>query len=668
MKELSLGQRLKDEAIRMFSGVMVTAVMVFFSGILIAGGVTFKVNPDGSFDIYGSSVTIRNAYPAIDGELIKPQVVSIAEGEGYTEISYSLPEGSMVLQIRQAEGVVSIETSLEGDGISAATISPMARAEVVGANRFYRTPWAIADDAGIRNWPTDKKRERSNSMTGLVPDKGYTMVVATRDYRDYYSYADLFPAGLFHDKRCMDVTILTEEVHDVRLPAVYITEAETAFQAMRNEAVRVGELMQARYDTPQTYHWCSWYYAYYYLTEAMLFDFLAGFDTVEPRVPVQTIQIDVGYFPHVGDWLEPSKNFPNGLKPSVEKIKQDGYEAGIWIGPYMVGNRSRIYREHPDWVLRNNDGSMAHLLTFYEENRLWGAIDEEYYMLDTSHPEVMAYLRQVFRTFREMGFTFFKTDFMFWGAKASHQVKRHTPGKTSAQYQRELYEMIREEIGPDAFWLGCIANYAPMIGFVDAMRISWDIGANWNAANSFFREVQGQQFLNNVWWQNDPDAIILRSDYNHMAEHEIETLAMYMGMMGGAVNTSDLFHEIPEKFLDIFRFLEPSDEKKTASFPFLESPGKIDVLVRELREGSGWAVLFVNLGNTPVTGLFSIKSMTGVDRADCFDWNTEGYEKIGHMDEVVIQLGPRRSRLIYIAADGESPAGMNFAGRRISEQ
>ncbi len=648
--------------------ILLPILMFSWTLTLHAGGIICNVNRDGSFDIHGSSVSIINCYPAINGELIKPLSIKISEASNYSDIVYSLPEGTFRLIIRQQEDGISIETVLEEGDIVAATVSPIARAEVVGADRFYRPPWAIADDAGVRNWPTDRKRERSNSITGLVPDNGYTLVVSTRDYRNYFSYADMFPPGLFHDKRCIDVTILTEEVPGFSLPLIHITEAESAFQAMRNEAVRVGEVMQARNQKPQTYHWCSWYYAYYYLTEEMLFDFLDGFETLEPRVPVQTIQIDVGYFPHVGDWLDHGKNFPGGLKPSVEKIKELGYEAGIWVGPYMVGNRSRLYREHPDWVLRNNDGTMAHLLTFYGEDRLWGAMDEEYYMLDTSNPEVMDYLRNVFRTFREMGFTFFKTDFMFWGAKASHEVKRHTPGKTSARYQRELYEMIREEIGPDAFWLGCIANYAPMIGFVDAMRISWDIGADWHYANSFFREVQGQQFLNNVWWQNDPDAIILRSDYNHMADHEIETLAMYMGMLGGAVNTSDLFHEIPERFLDLFRFLEPAQDKKTATFPFLGSAQNIDVLVRELRKDSGWAVLFVNSENTPVTQLFSISSMTGVASATCYDWDTSGYSKIGHMDEIIIQLGPRESRLIFVAADRKPPKGINFAGKELNEQ
>jgi alpha-galactosidase len=62
-----------------------------------------------------------------------------------------------------------------------------------------------------------------------------------------------------------------------------------------------------------------------------------------PPVNIQTVQIDAGYHPHVGDWLEPSEKFPNGIQASVKEILINGYKAGIWIGPYMVGTRSKLY-------------------------------------------------------------------------------------------------------------------------------------------------------------------------------------------------------------------------------------------------------------------------------------------------------------------------------------
>jgi len=109
-----------------------------------------------------------------------------------------------------------------------------------------------------------------------------------------------------------------------------------------------------------------------------------------------------------------------------------------------------------------------------------------------------------------LGITFFKTDFMLYGSESSAHVKRFTPGKTSFEYQHELLTMIRQEIGNESYWLGCIAPFAPMIGYCDGMRISADTRPMWEGGKNMFDETIGAQHINNVWWQNDPDAIILR--------------------------------------------------------------------------------------------------------------------------------------------------------------
>ena len=54
----------------------------------------------------------------------------------------------------------------------------------------------------------------------------------------------------------------------------------------------------------------------------------------------------------------------------------------MWIAPFMVGNRSGLYREHPDWVVqdRQTGGPLAQM-RFYGEFR-WHKRSEEYYVLD----------------------------------------------------------------------------------------------------------------------------------------------------------------------------------------------------------------------------------------------------------------------------------------------
>ena len=116
----------------------------------------------------------------------------------------------------------------------------------------------------------------------------------------------------------------------------------------------------------------------------------------------------------------------------------------------MVGNRTRLFAEHPDWVVkdRKTGGPLAPM-TFYGEFR-WHKRSEEYYVLDVTHPDAEAYIRGVFRTWaQDWGCGYFKTDFM-------HLRQHVRPGRARAgiadglsriEIWMRMARLIREEIG-----------------------------------------------------------------------------------------------------------------------------------------------------------------------------------------------------------------------------
>ncbi len=53
---------------------------------------------------------------------------------------------------------------------------------------------------------------------------------------------------------------------------------------------------------------------------------------MEEKPPIRYFQIDAGYFPSTGDWLECTERFPLGLQEAFERINQAGYLPGIWVG------------------------------------------------------------------------------------------------------------------------------------------------------------------------------------------------------------------------------------------------------------------------------------------------------------------------------------------------
>ena len=89
----------------------------------------------------------------------------------------------------------------------------------------------------------------------------------------------------------------------------------------------------------------------------------------------------------------------------------------------MVGNRSRLYGEHPDWVLHDWEGNPIRPWITDNEPKPWGYQDEEYYCLDTSPPRSHGLHESMSSpTLRKWGAGMFKTDFMLWGLQDSSLV------------------------------------------------------------------------------------------------------------------------------------------------------------------------------------------------------------------------------------------------------
>ncbi len=50
-----------------------------------------------------------------------------------------------------------------------------------------------------------------------------------------------------------------------------------------------------------------------------------------------------------------NRNTDNGLNGLADKVNALGMKFGIWMEPEMVSMDSKLYREHPDWVIRTQN-------------------------------------------------------------------------------------------------------------------------------------------------------------------------------------------------------------------------------------------------------------------------------------------------------------------------
>jgi alpha-galactosidase len=341
--------------------------------------------------------------------------------------------------------------------------------------------------------------------------------------------------------------------------------------------------------------WCSWYSLYATIDEPAILEHLAAAASFRDRhqVPLDVFLIDDGFTPEMGDWLETRPQFPRGMAPLVGDIATAGFTPGLWIAPFMVGNRSRLFREHPDWVVRDRATGepLAHM-KFYGEFR-WHKRSEEYYPLDITHPDAEAYIRQVFRTWRSWGVGYFKTDFMLFGAEyGPDRAVWHRPGLSRIAIWRRMAELIREEIG-EALWLGCGSPLWASVGLVDAMRIGRDIGVSWKgnySAESLLRDQVTRNHASGILWQADPDCILLRERFHELSDAQVRSLALFAGLAGGVLMTSDKLDELPPDRAELFAALlrEP---RLACAFPEIGRGPADGVIVQRAGRPDGSSVI-----------------------------------------------------------------------------
>lgn len=625
----------------------------------------WQVQADGSYNMRCGTLVLYKCYPAIDSVPIRPLTVTVREDCGRWFIRYQLAEGELLLALGRDGEQLTIDATLCGMPTAPHWVLPLAGGHVEGANRFFCQGMGMGGPTLFVPFPITK-RAMSFMTAALLAEDDTTLTVSARDYASYHLRTTISPAGENH-AALFETGFGTERIPlqgDLALPTIYLAAGTTPWDALRHTARAIANATHARTHQETCYHWCSWYYAYQNFDQPQLTEYLEGVKQLDPPVPLQTIQIDAGYFPSVGDWLDTNWRFPAGMHVAIKQIADAGYQPGIWIGPFMVGNRSRLYREHPEWILCDLNGNPVTEWRYYGEYRVWGYQDEETYVLDTSHPEAFAYLRHVFRTMRAWGCTFFKTDFMYWGQQDSTTVRRYTPGKTSVQYMREVLEMIRAEIGEESFWLGCISPYAPFLGLADAMRIAGDVTVHWGKdLPNVIQQSIGDQYMNNIFWQNDPDVVMMRDYHICMTPQEEKAMSQWQAFMGGVVNTSDPLHLISAECLNLWRFMQPTTEHNTAHLPYWGTEFPLCVAVREFTKFGAWAVLVMNPTEQTVMKRLPMEKLTAEVELYTFAWEPGTAIALGKQAALLPELPSHHAQLYFVSkTDTPPPANLTMNG------
>lgn len=175
------------------------------------------------------------------------------------------------------------------------------------------------------------------------------------------------------------------------------------------------------------------------------------------QLGVEMMVLDDGWFGHrdddtssLGDWYPDPKKLPQGIRGLAEKIENMGMKFGLWIEPEMVNKDSRLYEEHPDWVIRVPYREACH--------------GRNQFVLDFSKEEVVDYIGdRISRILQDAPVSYIKWDMnrsiseaFSQGRKAEEQGKlfhRHILGVY------RLYERLTSEF-PEVLFESCASGGA----------------------------------------------------------------------------------------------------------------------------------------------------------------------------------------------------------------
>ncbi|MDR3138490.1 MAG: alpha-galactosidase [Treponema sp.] len=298
----------------------------------------------------------------------------------------------------------------------------------------------------------------------------------------------------------------------------------------------------------------SWYNHYTDINERLILEDLEALGQGENLIkgffldrgkPV-VFQIDDGWEQVVGEWEVNAGRFPRGLPWVAEKIEKKGYIPGLWLAPFIVTKRARIFREKEEWLLRDREGRPV-VAGF---NHLW---DKQYYCLDLSRRDVAACLKDLMdQVIDEWGFRYIKLDFLYAGLFSGAFAEGGSPWEHYERICTLLTARTSTASGRPVAYLGCGLPLGPSYRHFPLSRIGADTRETWEwqlvkflghagrpGAYVSLMDTIGRSFLDGTVYQNDPDVIFLRSKNCKLSDNEKELIALVNFLLAGQIMFSD---------------------------------------------------------------------------------------------------------------------------------
>lgn len=306
--------------------------------------------------------------------------------------------------------------------------------------------------------------------------------------------------------------------------------------------------------SPATIGWCSWYAIRLPISHAFT---MANAQVVAERF--RDLGMDLMLLDHgwqigdiCGDWDVDRADYPGGLEALAADLRGLGLKLGIWIAPTEVAETSRLFQEHPDWVLRDESGNPAVTWTWYWEP------NPQQFQLDATQPDAYDYIVDTFRRLTDAGASYYKIDFI--AACAGENLYPADPANARGwEPLRRAMEAVREGAGDEAYVRYCQTPPLLSSGLADGVYATSDTldagTSTWPTLRSVFAMSSAEYWLHGRLYNHEACDLSIRAQGS---TEECRVRATMLALSGSSIMYSDDLTTLPEERIRMMQQTMPA--------------------------------------------------------------------------------------------------------------
>jgi len=242
----------------------------------------------------------------------------------------------------------------------------------------------------------------------------------------------------------------------------------------------------------------NWYYAYGKSSQTDIASdtkIVAGQCEGLSNIPYMVIDDGWQKYSCDGPWDELRDTFSD-MKVLADQMRKSGVRPGIWVR-YLIDTHHEIKEATPEWYL-----------------------EREPIFLDPSVPEVIEYVKNTTKMFREWGYELIKHDFSCfdcfgrWGFDMRNSVTENgwsfrDRSRTSAEIYLDFLRAVREAAGKDCVIIGCNTVSHMAAGMYELNRTGDDTsGLEWERTRKMgVNTVAFRLIQNGIFYMADGDCV-----------------------------------------------------------------------------------------------------------------------------------------------------------------